>query len=86
MLVRILDDQRRVEAAIDLRPHMRMSPICACIGYDEVVPERPAGFDGILRQYRDAVHLIGDGQPMPVHSGIGRQIVVQFGGEPPALP
>ncbi len=71
----VLDDQRAVHAAIKLGTDVRMDVVGACVGHGEVIGERPAGGYRGLSQHGYAVHPVRDGEAVPVHRRLLRQIV-----------
>ena len=67
-LVGRVDDERRIEAAVDLRAVVGVEPVGPGVGDDEVVLERAACTDLGGGQSRDAVHIVADRQAVPVHA------------------
>ncbi len=65
----LVDDQRAMEAAIDLAGGMGVVPEGARIGRAEHVVEARAGRDRRLGEVRDAVHGIGQPDAVPVDAG-----------------
>ena len=74
----ILDDQRRIQPAVQLGAEMGMRPVGSGVGDGELVVERPPGLDRLLGQHRNAVHRVRDGQTVPVDGGVLRQLVGQL--------
>lgn len=76
--VLLLDDQRRVEPAIQLQAHVRMEPVGTRVGNDELIVEAAVGSDDRLGEVGDAVHVVSDGEAMPVDRRVLRELVAQL--------
>ncbi|MGX1501686.1 UNVERIFIED_CONTAM: hypothetical protein RKD43_000311 [Streptomyces graminofaciens] len=74
-LVGVVHDQRRVHPPVDLQAEVRMEPVRAWVRGPEAVGERAARPDGRLRHLGHAVHLVAQGDAVPVHRGGFRQMV-----------
>ena len=68
-LTRIIDDERRVQAAVQLQARMGMEPVGSRVRDHEVEIERAPGIDGRGGDPGHAVHVISDRQPMPMDTG-----------------
>ncbi|SIM92228.1 Uncharacterised protein [Mycobacteroides abscessus subsp. abscessus] len=69
LLVRVVDDQRGVQAAVLLDADVRVEPVGPGVREHELVGERAAWLDRLLRQVRHAVHVVAQCQAVPVHGG-----------------
>ena len=78
-LGRVLHDQRSVQAPVELHAGVRVVPVGSGIGRGEPVGEGSAGRDGCLGHCGHAVHVVAEGDAVPVHGGLGRQLVAQCG-------
>ena len=78
----VVDDERGVQAVVELQAVVRVEPVGAGIGDDEV--EREPGTGGGLRcgDPWDAVHVVADGQAMPVHARRLGQVVAEVDDHP----
>ena len=83
--VGVLDDQRSVQAAVELGADMRMEPVCSGVGDHEVVVELLAVRHGGLGQVRHAVHVVDEGDAVPVHGHVLWHGVGQLSPQPLAL-
>jgi hypothetical protein len=75
-LGRVVEDERRVEPAVELQAHMRVEEERPRVGGGELVDIASARPDRVLRHSRDAVSRIAQSYAVPVHRGVRRQLVV----------
>ena len=84
---RFINDECAIEPSGHLLPSaiVRVVPVGAGIRHGEIVEKIIARLDGHLRQAGDAVHAVGDPDPVPVHArGLG-QVVDKAPRHPRAL-
>jgi hypothetical protein len=84
-LVGILDDQWSVQSAVELGADMRVKPVHSCVGHHEVVGELLAVRHGGLGHVRHAVHIVDDGDAVPVHGHVLWHGIGQLRPQPLAL-
>lgn len=72
----VVDDQRLVQAAVDLHPGVGVEEVGSRVGGDELVGEAAAGLDGLLGDAGHTVAGIAQGDAVPVDGGAGGQLVV----------
>ena len=77
-IVRVFHDEGRVEAPVELQCGVGMEEVCAWVAQSEFVGEPFAGLDDGLREVVDAVHVVADGDAMPVDGGRLRKLVFQL--------
>ena len=75
-IVRVFHDEGRVEAPVELQCGVGMEEVCAWVAQSEFVGEPFAGLDDGLREVVDAVHVVADGDAVPVDRGALRKLVV----------
>ena len=80
-LGRVLHDQHPVQAPIQLHPSVRVEEVGPGIGDDELIQVPAAGRDRPLGEPGNAVHVIADGDAMPVDAGWSRQTVLEVDSE-----
>lgn len=80
-LLRVLDDERGVQAAVLLDARVRVEPVRPRVRDGEPVREGPARRDVPLGQARDPVHVVAQGEAVPVQGGGLREVVGQGQGE-----
>ena len=66
-IVGILDDEWGVQASVELEGGMRVEEVGPRVGECELVGERCAGIDRRLGEVVNAVHVITDGDAMPMN-------------------
>ncbi len=74
-LLRVLHDQRRVQSPVLLGPRVRVQPVRTGVRDGEAVVERRPCRDAARGQARDAVHVVAQGEPVPVHGRRYGQVV-----------
>lgn len=75
LLVRVVDDERTVEAVVQLRADVGVEPVGARMRGDELVCELSARGDGGLGYRRDSIHVVAEGESVPVHGGVRVELV-----------
>lgn len=65
-VLRVLHDQRRVEAAVELYTRVRVEPVRSGVWRGELVGEGTAGQDLALGEVRHAVHVVAQREAVPV--------------------
>jgi hypothetical protein len=81
---RVLHDQHPVQAPIELHAGVGVEEVGPGVGDGELIQEPGAGGDRALGEPRHAVHVVADGDSVPVDAGWGRQAVVEV--DPHKLP
>src|SRR5438477_4304545 len=84
-LARGLDDQRTIQAEVQLIAEMRVVPVGPWSRSRELVPEGATRWNGRLGEFGHAVHGKRNGKPVPVDGGGLLQEVAQRHAEPVAL-
>ena len=72
----VVDDQRPVQAAVDLHPGVGVEEVGAGVGGDELVGEAAAGLDGLLGDAGHAVAWLPQRDAVPVDGGAGGKLVL----------
>lgn len=80
-LLRVLDDERRVQAPVQLESRVRVEPVRPRVRDGEPVRERRARRDVPLGQARHPVHVVAQGDAVPVQGGGLGEVVGQGHGE-----
>jgi hypothetical protein len=82
-VLRVLDDERGVQAGVQLRADVRVEPVRAGVGHRELVAEPAARLDLGLGEVRDAVHVVAQRDAVPVdrrrHAQGVRQVHLEHG-------
>ena len=73
--VRVLDDERAVQATVQLRADVRMKPVGARLCGDELVVEVITGLDRRLGCAWNPVHVVSQRQAVPVHGCACRELI-----------
>lgn len=85
-LVGVVDDQDAIQPTVELDSSVRMEEVGAGVRRGELVNERPARPDRLLGDARDAVHVVAQGNAVPVDAGVVRQVVRELDPEQVAGP
>lgn len=85
--VGFFDDQRAIEPALYLFGALRMGvlPVCARVWQVEGIIKALTRSNRRLGQPRHPIHRIGQAQPVPMHAGRMRQIILNGDFQPVAL-